>query len=67
MVELEEIGVYTSQRQKMIVQYIATRPIMELCLEAERKPGMRIYRKWWENPDLDIMYISMGKVSAEGG
>ena len=27
----EDIGVYTKRRQNMVAQYIATRPIMDLC------------------------------------
>ena len=46
-VVLEEIGVYISRRQNTVAQYIATRPITELCLAAERKPGMRISSKFW--------------------
>ena len=36
MVGVEEIGVYISRLQNMVAQYIATRPITELCLAAER-------------------------------
>ena len=55
MVGLEEIGVYIARCQNTIAQYIATRPIMDLCLVAERKTGMRLSRQWWEHPALDIM------------
>ena len=34
IVGLEEIGVYTARRQNTVVQYIATRPNMDLCLTA---------------------------------
>ena len=27
----EEIGVYITRRQNMVTQYIATRPILDLC------------------------------------
>ena len=42
MVGLEEIGVYIARRQNTVAQYIATRPIMDLCLAVELKPGMRL-------------------------
>ena len=42
MVRLDEIGVYIDQRLNMVAQYIVTRPIMDLCLAAERNPGMRL-------------------------
>ena len=35
-VGLEEIGVYIACRQNTVTQYIATRPIMDLCLAVER-------------------------------
>ena len=38
MVGLEEIRVYIARRQNMVAQYIATCPIMDLCLAAERNP-----------------------------
>ena len=47
MVGLGEIGVYIVRRQNTVAQYIATRPIMDLCLTAERKPVMRLSRRWW--------------------
>ena len=67
MVGLEEIGVYIACRQNTVAQYIATRPIMDLCLAAEQKPGMRLSRRWWEYPALDIMGIRAGQVDVEGG
>ena len=67
MVGLEDIGVYIYLRQNTVAQYIAIRPIMDLCLVAERKPGMRLYRRWWEHPALDIMGFRAGQVAAEGG
>ena len=66
MVVLEDTRVYISRRQNTISQCIATRPIMDLCLEAERTPGMRLSRKWWEQPSLDIMGIRAGQVAGEG-
>ena len=44
MVGMYEIGVYIACRQKMVPQYIATRPIMEVCLAGDWRPGMRILR-----------------------
>ena len=60
MVGLKEIGVYISRHQNMFAQYVATRPIMDLCLAAERKPVMRLSRQWWDQPALDIMGIRAG-------
>ena len=67
MVGLEEIGAYISRRQNKVAQYIETRHIMDLCLAEERNPGMRLYRQWWEHPDLNIMGIRAGQVATEVG
>ena len=67
MVGLEEIGVYIAHSQNMTAKYIATRPIMELCLAAERNKGMRLSRKWWEQPTLYTTGIRAGKAATEGG
>ena len=34
---------------------------------AERNPGLRLSRKWWEQPVLDILRIRTGHAEAEGG
>ena len=36
---LEDIKSYIYRQNNTVVQYIATFPIMDLCLEAERRPG----------------------------
>ena len=40
---------------------------MDLCLEAEQKPGMGVSRRWWQKPALDILGIRAGHAVAEGG
>ena len=67
MVGLEEIGVYIARRQNTIAQYIATRPIVDLCLAAERRPGMRLLWRWWDQPALDILGVRAVHVAAEMG
>ena len=57
MVGLYYIGVYISRRHNTVPQYISTRPIMDLCLAAEQKPLMRLFRRWWEQLNLDIIRI----------
>ena len=32
--------------------YIPTRLILEICLAAERQPGVQVTRKWWEHAGL---------------
>ena len=36
---LQEVDTYVSCRHNTVAQCIATRPIMELCLAAKRRPG----------------------------
>ena len=68
MVGLEEIGVYIYRCQKTVAQHIATRTIMDLCLASERNPGMRLSRRWWDQPALDILEIRAGHAAVgEGG
>ena len=66
MLGLQDIRVYTVCHQKTAAQYIVTHPIIDFCLAVERKPGMRLSRRWWENPALDITRIKAGQAAAEG-
>ena len=43
---LEEVETYILSCQNTISQYIATRLIMELCLEAERRPVAQVAQIW---------------------
>ena len=43
---LKEMDTYVSIRHNTVAQYIETRPIMELCLEAKRRPGARVAMQW---------------------
>ena len=53
-VGLHTIKQYIRVRRNTVAQYIATRPIFELCTEAERKRGTQPRQYWWEQPmDLD--------------
>ena len=36
---LEEIGTYIYRRQNKLVHYVANRPILDLCMDTERRPG----------------------------
>ena len=67
MVGLEEIGVYISHQQNTVAQYTVTHPIMDLYLAAEGKPGLCLYRRWWEQTALYILGIREGHEEAGGG
>ena len=40
---------------------------MDLCLTADQKTGLRLSRKWREQPALDILGIREGHAAAEVG
>ena len=56
-VELQEVETYVSRRQNTVAQFIASRPIMDLCLAAERRPGPRVSKRWWEQDGVDVERI----------
>ena len=53
-VRLRGAKTYVSCRQNTVTQFIATRPIMDLCLAAEWMPGSRVAKQWWEQDGLDL-------------
>ena len=67
MTGLEYIWVNIDRHQNMIVKYIVTHTIMGLCMAAERKPGLLLYRRWREQPAPDTLGIRAGNAEAEGG
>ena len=53
-VEFEEMGGYVLKSQNMVVQYIVTRQILDLCEETVRMPGMWVGKRLWEQEGLDL-------------
>ena len=62
---LQEVENYISRHQNTMVQYIATRPIMDLCLAAKQRPGPRVEMRWWEQEVLDLEGIRKQAQAAE--
>ena len=62
---LEEMEVYIRRRKNFVVRYIATRPIMDLFLEAERNPGSRVEKSLWGHPGMWLTG-SPGEKKTEG-
>ena len=52
---LEEVETYVARRQNTATQYIATRLIMDMYLEAERCPEARVPKRWWEQGSLNLV------------
>ena len=48
------IRTYITQRQNTVAQYIATRPILDLCEQAIRRPGAQVSRRCWEQAGIDL-------------
>ena len=44
---LHEVETYVYRRQNTVAQYIATRPIMDLCLAEKQRLGPRVKMQWW--------------------
>ena len=51
---LEGIRKSIKRRQNTFAQYIATRPILDLCERATRRQGARVSRWWWEQAGIDL-------------
>ena len=49
-----EIGVNITRRKNAVAQYIATRPILDLCERSARRPGARVSWRWLEQASLDL-------------
>ena len=45
---------YIRRRQNTVAQYIATRPILDLCKAAERKWTTQVGMRWWEKAGIDL-------------
>ena len=43
---VQEVETYVSRLQNTVAQCITTRPIMDLCMVAERRQGPRISNQW---------------------
>ena len=66
--EFEEIGEYVLNSQNLFAQYIATRPIMDLCEEAVRMTGEGVANIWWDQKGLYIVEaIATAAAAAAGG
>ena len=48
-------NVHTSirRRQNTVKQYIATRPLLDLCKGATQREGARVTLRWWDQSGID--------------
>ena len=62
---LQEVEIFISCHQNTMVQYIATRPIIDLCLAEKWKLGPRVSMWWWEQEGLDLEGMRTAAQEAE--
>ena len=58
---LTDIRTSIHRRQNTVAQYIATRPLLDLCEGARPREGARVTLRWWEKSG-----IYWGKAKAKG-
>ena len=61
---LTEVGKSIANRQNTVAQYIATRPLLDLCEEARAIEGTRVPLRWWNQTGIDW---EAAKARGEGG
>ena len=50
---LTDIRTSILRRQNTVAQYIATRPLLDLCEGARAREGAKVPLRWWEQADID--------------
>ena len=50
---LTDIVKYIANRQNTVAQYIATRPLLDLCEGDRAREGVRVPMRWWNQTDID--------------
>ena len=48
-----DVGTSLNRRQNTVAQYIATRPLLELCEGATQRGGARVKMRWWDQQVID--------------
>ena len=51
---IHEVDTYVSCHQNTVTQFNVTRPIMDLCLASECRPGPRLSKRRWEQDGMDV-------------
>ena len=50
---LTDIRKSIANRQNTVVQYIATRPLLDLCEGSRAREGAKVPMRWWNQADID--------------
>ena len=62
---LQEVDTYISRHHNTVAEFIVTRPIMELCLGEERRPGSSATNRWWDQDGLNVKEMRMAAWEVE--
>ena len=62
---LQEVETYFSFHHNIVAQFITTRPIIDRCLAAEKIPGPRVSKRWWNQDRVDVEGIRAAPWEAE--
>ena len=49
---LTDIRTSILRRQNTVAQYIATRPLLDLCEGARAREGAKVPQRWWEQAGI---------------
>ena len=49
----KDIRTSINNRQNTVAQYIATRPLLDLCEGTNQIGGARVSRRWWDQKEID--------------
>ena len=63
---LTDVGKSIANRQNTVAQYIATRPLLDLCEEALAREGTRVPLRWWNQTGID-WETAKARGEGEGG
>ena len=63
---LTDVGKSIANRQNTVAQYIATRPLLDLCEGASAREGTRVPLRWWNQTGID-WEAAKARGEGEGG
>ena len=50
---ITDVRTSINRRQNTVAQYIATRPLLDLCEGATQREGARVTMRWWDQTGID--------------
>ena len=52
-VGLTNVQTSINRRHNTVAQYIATRPLLDLCKKVKQREGARVKMRWWDQMGID--------------